>query len=509
MEQLSQWSMSPYTHPKVNAIYQYLSKNCLIEDLIYSGVVKVDQENFFLSDKISGQPYEKVMVRFRVLDADALASSKTWADQTLIEAYIRFYLTNQKGRRDICYLSGVEAVISENHPKGIVAANYGAKLVSANDSQGYTFRGRFQNAEQAFALSYEASQKVHSALTWLVKKQGVFVGNQDKRTFVCWNPEGKKTPNVLDAFGFEDDGEVAAEDFVYKRKLQKTFQGYQDQFEPGERIVIMSLDAATTGRLSITYYSEQSSSEFLDNICFWGETCRWYSLKFTSQKKAYYEVETPKFRTMVNCAFGTEKGGFIEANDKVLKEQTQRLVKCMIEKQNFPGDIMNALTMRASTPMAYSGTNRERVLSVACAAIVKYYSDWKKGEDYKMKLDVENQDRSYLFGRLLAIYEQIERRTYENGENREPNAIRLQAAYVNHPMQTRMVLEEAVNPYLQKHKPLFRERYRRLISEITLLFKEEDYNKMNLRLGETYLLGYYLQRADLYKSKEKEEHGNE
>jgi CRISPR-associated protein Csd1 len=101
--------------------------------------------------------------------------------------------------------------------------------------------------------------------------------------------------------------------------------------------------------------------------------------------------------------------------------------------------------------MAYSRTNRERVLSVACAAIVKYYSDWKKGEDYKMKLDVENQDRSYLFGRLLAIYEQIERRTYENGENREPNAIRLQAAYVNHPMQTRMVLEEAVNPYLQKH----------------------------------------------------------
>jgi CRISPR-associated protein Csd1 len=76
-------------------------------------------------------------------------------------------------------------------------------------------------------------------------------------------------------------------------------------------------------------------------------------------------------------------------------------------------------------------------------------------------------------------------------------------------MQMQMVLEEAVNPYLQKHSPWERERYRRLISEITLLFKEEDSDRMNLRLGETYLLGYYLQRADLYKSKVKEEQSNE
>jgi len=74
--------------------------------------------------------------------------------------------------------------------------------VSANDAQGYTYRGRFQNADQASALGYEGSQKIHSALTWLVKYQGTYIGNQDKRTFVCWNAAGKKTPDIMDMLEF-------------------------------------------------------------------------------------------------------------------------------------------------------------------------------------------------------------------------------------------------------------------------------------------------------------------
>ena len=66
-------------------------------------------------------------------------------------------------KKDICYLTGEEQVISDNHPKGVVAATYGAKLISANDDQGYTYRGRFQNASQPYALGYEASQNPQRA----------------------------------------------------------------------------------------------------------------------------------------------------------------------------------------------------------------------------------------------------------------------------------------------------------------------------------------------------------
>ena len=513
IENLKKWSESEYPHPKVQTIYAYLTKKMVINDLIKKGLIELKEDGTFDNKKISGQPYEKAMVRFRIL-SEGSEKTGTWEDDSLIRCYTKYYLEKQQGKRDICYFSGVPGTISENHPKGIVASDYGAKIVSANDNQGYTYRGRFQSAEQACVLSYEASQKIHSALTWLARKQGVAIGSQDKRTFICWNPGGKKTPNIFDEFGLEEEEEIARVEVPWRKKLIKTFLGYKDQFDEKDSIIIMGLDAATTGRLSVTYYHELPASDFLDRIIYWGETCSWGFLKFTAQKQPYYEEETPIFRRIVECAFGRERGNFIEADDRVLKEQTQRLVKCMVEKQPVPYDIVRALTVRASTPMAYSRGNRERVLSTACALISKYYQDKnmeRQEERDHMKLDLENHDRSYLFGRLLAVCESVERMTYDKGEARDPNAIRLQSAYVNHPMQTWKTLEGMLNPYFQKLKPGSREYFRRLIAEIVSAFEEEDTQRLNQELKESYLLGYYLQRAELNKKKEekKEEQENE
>lgn len=505
-DNLRKWVESQWSHPKIQAIYGYLSKKSTIADLEKSKLIELTETGFFSSSKISGQPYEKALVRFRVLGQ--AQEDRAWADQSLIQAYTQYYLSTQQGKADICYFTGVERIISENHPKGIVAANYGAKLVSANDSQGYTYRGRFQNAEQSYALSYEASQKIHSALTWLTKCQGETVGTQDKRTFICWNPEGKKTPSILDEFGLLVEADTPTTDVSYRKKLRKTFMGYRYQFDETDRVIIMGLDAATTGRLSITYYHELLASDFLERVMYWGETCRWNYLKFTSKKQPYQAVETPIFRRIVECAFGRERNNFIEADDKIMKEQTQRLVKCMLEKQPVPFDLVQALTLRASTPMAYSRGNRERVLSTACAVISKYHFEknrTQKGAEDDMKLDVNNHDRSYLFGRLLAVCEKVERSTYERGESREPNAIRLQSAYMNHPLQTWKILDGLLNPYFQKLRPGSREYYRQLISEIIIALQDSDQNILNQGLKETYLLGYYLQRDALNKKKEAQE----
>lgn len=514
MEQLTGWKESAYQHVKVVAIHRYLSQKALIADLVKSGIVTLMEDGVFADKKISGQPYEKAMVRFRVIGIGAAESDSTWEDISLINAYTKYFLSNQDGKRDLCYLSGHVQARTDNHPKGIVAANYGAKLVSANDSQGFTYRGRFQDADQAYALSYEASQKVHSALTWLVKKQGVYVGKTDKRTFLCWNPRGKKTVNILDPFaGLNDEEEDnAAADLPYRKKLMKTLQGYQNQFEDTDDVVVMALDAATTGRLSITYYNELLASDFMDRILYWGQTCNWYFMKFTEEKKPYYQVETPIVRRIAECAFGREQGNFIEANDKVLKEQVQRLLKCMLDRQPVPRDIVHALTIQASTPLAYSRGNRERVLSTACAVIVKYYRDRgmiEKGEEKDMKLDLENRDRSYLFGRLLAVMEKVERSTYDRGESRETNAIRLQSVYVNHPFQVWKTLEGVLNPYFQKLSPGSRKYYKDLISEITGMLLEEDEPILNQSLKETYLLGYYLQRMELNRNNKKQEEETE
>ncbi len=254
-------------------------------------------------------------------------------------------------------------------------------------------RGRFQDEEQALAFSYEASQKIHSALTWLAKQNGAYAGTQDKRLFICWNPEGKKVPSIFGDLGLTGDDSVEAVEPNYRKKLIKTFQGYRNQFDESDSVVIMGLDAATTGRLSVTYYYQLMASDFFDRITYWGETCNWLLLKFDGQNRPYYGIETPTFERIVKCAFGRErdsshgKSRFIEIGDKLLKEQIQRLVKCMVEKQPVPYDLVQALAVRASTPMAYTRGNRERVLSTACAIIRKYYYEReteKKGEEEYM-----------------------------------------------------------------------------------------------------------------------------
>ncbi|MBW7571494.1 type I-C CRISPR-associated protein Cas8c/Csd1 [Caproiciproducens faecalis] len=501
---LQSWAESPFSHPKVRAVYAYAAQKQTTRDLILSKVLET--ANGKLSDKkVSGSAYEKALVRFRVVDSEPDA---VWQDESLFHCYTQYYVNSQSGEKDICYLTGKTDTISVNHPKGIVAANYGAKLISSNDKDNFTFRGRFSTSEQACTVSYEATQKVHSALTWLAARQGVTAGTQDKRTYICWNPNGKKVVDLEDPFGLEDDDEPRAyTEEEYKKRLMKTLNGYRGELDNNDEIVVIGLDAATTGRLSITYYNELKGTDFYDRLTDWGKTCCWYFTKFSLEKKPYAAVLTPLTKQIVLCAFGTEQGNFLEISDKVMKEQYQRILYCMLDRQPLPRDVVHAVAQRASMPQAYSYGNRERILSTACALIAKYYND--KGVNVKMALDHEDTDRSYLFGRLLAVLEKTERSAFTVGETRETNAIRLQSAYVNHPMSTWRILEDKLNPYFQRINPGSRKYYKDLISEITEKIVVSNADMLNRPLEERYLIGYYLQRAELNASRSKDENKKE
>lgn len=497
---LKAWVYSDFSHAKASAVYEYTKQCSMTSDLIKSGILECDDNGKLANKKISGKPYEKALVRFRVLTAEDDRPSAVWEDTTLFDSYINYYLSAQNNKKDICYLKGEHETISINHPKGIISSNYGAKLISANDSSGFTFRGRFHNSEEACAVGYEATQKAHSALTWLAARQGVSVGKKDKRTFICWNPNGKRVPDIDDPYGLIDDSEMVANtEELYKKRLSNTFRGYTGQLDNNDDIVVIGLDAATTGRLSVTYYNELKASDFLERLKSWGETCKWYFIEFAQDKKPYTIIKTPLTRRIVEYAFGTEQGNFIEVNDKVMKEQSQRILHCMLDKKPVPRDIVHALMIKASTPLAYSRRNRERIISTACSLIAKYHNDKSKGVKIKMTLDYENRDRSYLFGRLLAVAEKVERSTFSSEEKREPNAIRLQSAFVHHPMHTWHTLETALIPYYQKLIPGSRKYYKDIISNIVEKLMDTDMDLLNKSLGDTYLIGYYLQRAELNK----------
>lgn len=118
-----------------------------------------------------------------------------------------------------------------------------------------------------------------------------------------------------------------------------------------------------------------------------------------------------------------------------------------------------------------------------------------------MELDREFTDRSYLYGRLLAVYEQVERRTYDFDEKREPNAIRYQTAYAQHPATIRKVIEEQLLPYFNKLSVKDRTFYRNEIEEISNKISMQN---MNQQLDYLYLTGYWAERAELRKGKKEE-----
>ncbi len=503
IQELEKWMQSDTSNIKLSCIYKYLKDGNVIDDLIKSGIVSLNSKNCFDDKKINGNSYEKMLVRFRVVGEP---EECTWKDTKLFESYIAYYQAQNKSESSICYISGKNSVYSENHPKGIVAASYGAKLISSNDSSGFTYRGRFSDSSQACTISYEASQKIHAALTYLAANQGVIVGSKDKRTYICWNPRGKETPNLFNMFDVPVDYEGSLNE-EYQRKLKKIFKGYDESFASDDEILFIGLDAATTGRLSVTYYSEQNAYEFMKKVRYWAETVKWYFIGF-AEKKSFWETRTPSFDNIIRFAYGIERSGRFEVDDKIYKDQIQRLVKCLVNRVPFPFDLVEKLKNKVTQTSLFKwengkSSNWEKALAIACAIIVKYRIDHeivKESEDV-MVLDENNNNRSYLFGRLLAVLEKVEKRTYERGERRETNAIRLLSAYVNHPMQTWMTLEQLLNPYFQKLSPGPREYYKRIISEIVSKITSGG-DALNKPLKEDYLLGYYLQRAELNKSKE-------
>lgn len=500
---LKEWADSEYSHPHIKVICRYIERKCMIKDLVDAGVIYLDAKGKFSNEKISGKSYEKCIVRFIV--QDGIEPDKCWQDKELIQLYQKYYVEKKKGKEseDICYMTGEKNFVSSNHPKGILPSSPGAKLISANDATDFTFRGRFLKGQEAYAVGFESTQKAHNALRWLAKMQGYTIGSTDKRTYLCWNADGKKVPEPDSLFNYEEDeaDKNLPKSFQkYRDKLRSVINGYVDSFDESDGVTVMAMEAATTGRLSIVYYNELNAKDFLERVRYWNESCCWSFIWFDTQGKPRHAVQTPSIRGIVNYAFGVQQDKYMKTSDKLMIMQYQRLFHCIVDKQQIPKDFVEAIFQKSNHFISYSKSHRDRLLSTACALISKYYKDYYGGE-VNMELDRNLNDRSYLYGRLLAVYEQVERRTYDYEETREPNAIRYQTAFSQHPATVRKVIEEQLLPYFSRLSVRDRTFYRNEIEEISNKIPMEN---MNQHLEYMYLVGYWAEREELRYGKKED-----
>ena len=153
----------------------------------------------------------------------------------------------------------------------------------------------------------------------------------------------------------------------------------------------LALDAATPGRMAITFYRELTGSEFLARVLDWHESHAWHQ-RYCRQIQ-FSGTASPT--DIAEAAYGPR------LNDKLRKATVERLLPCILDGRPIPSDIVDSCVRKANNRTGPSSWDWEKCLGIACGL----YRGYRRKENYKMSLEEDRTSRDYLYGRLLAIGE--------------------------------------------------------------------------------------------------------
>ncbi len=104
IKQLQDWAESEDSHPMVRAVYQYLQKGSLIQDLVAGGILEPDEEGR-LTDKGKIQGLGQTGANVRFVIRGSSMPQEVWKNPDLYERYSAYY-QQKTGERKLCYVSG-------------------------------------------------------------------------------------------------------------------------------------------------------------------------------------------------------------------------------------------------------------------------------------------------------------------------------------------------------------------------------------------------------------------
>lgn len=491
------------------------------------------------------------------------SQAETWKDDSLFDSWQQFYATLDS-TDGFCYITGQNRPLASKHPNRILRSATNAKLISANDMESFTFLGRFTDNKasikeqglQGANISAVVTEKAHAALSWLLARQGREEAGQ---AVVAWAISGEETlqptepldkstafdvvENIehsrqiesepisfgsFDADDFEnmdseDDADSEQEQAItdeeaplpfkhsnnlghlFATHLNNTMQGYRQKLDAHDQISVITLEAATPGRMAVTYYHESMPDDYIDALESWHRQFAWY---FTyadpdsNERKLTLKAPTPKQISQV--AYGAR------LSDALKKQVVSQVLPCIVEGEarQFPWQLINLSIKRACNPLALENWEWEQAIGVACALYRGYYlrqSEPKK-RSYTMALQTDYSSRDYLYGRLLAVAEDIESLAlFIAGEKRNTTAQRYMQQFANRPFTTWRNIELALKPYenrLKSNRGGYLANKQALLDQIMTLFSIEDFTN-DLALSGEFLLGYHSQKMQIKLDKEQ------
>ena len=551
---LTDWCQSTFSHPKAQAVLRYTQKGTLTQDLINAGIILADETGNILYVKNASDYPDSILallvknggefdqgsafVAWEVINADiAQGNITTWKDDSLFTAWQNYYASFDS-KEGFCHVTGEHKALASKHPNRVLKSASNAKLISANDMSGFTFLGRFTDDDKSIAkqgyqavnISAEVTEKAHAALAWLLTSQG---HEESGQAMVAWAIDGSKIPQpykpivpqamIEDAWSDFDSEEFADIDdsdeieeqssklhhhkdigSQFAHNLKKTMQGYRQKLTDNDQISVISLDSATPGRMAVTYYYEAMPDDYLTAIADWYDNFAWYAFYFdkeTNQKRMTIQAPTP-YQIAVS-AYGSR------VSDAVKKQVVSQVLPVIVEGhyRQIPKTLMDLCVKHACNPLGLENWEWEQNLSVACSLYRGYYNRLKndKKRSYTVALQENYTSRDYLYGRLLAIAEDIESLAlYVAGENRVTTAQRYMQQFANRPFSTWRNIELSLDPYMKRlknNRPDYLFNKQNLLNDVMSKFDINDFNN-NTSLSGEFLLGYHCQKMAFYLAKQ-------
>lgn len=507
----------------VKIIHDYIIKEKVFEDILsklfkeYKILKDKNVEFVDKSDKKAKKvtiDFSKVFLTFAVENYDGKKDLSLSENKNLQEKFIKFtkdiFARDKETEEIICNISGEKDFLCLKH-KPLIGS---ARLISQITANNENFLGRFDKPDETIKIGKESSQKIIQMAKSLLDGDNTARWLGEFTYALSWFSDDIQNKTDLDPtkkIEIIDLGplfDIAGEDLPQGNRnegrkisdetsesIVKSFTSGKVLFSNESKYYMAIIDKVSNGRVAVKYFREMDSSSLKENLVSWQNKYHWY--RFTKEKgKTNY---TPSPLMLIQTAYGVEREKGLEvAKKKFVTDQYKNILASIIEGRDMPKNIIQALEINIRNRLNYD----KFWLQVKLCALAALRE--KEGIESNM-LDKKEIDRSYLFGRLLAIYEKTEAFTYNKDDERITNAEKLWSSYLNKPATMSMRLSDLIKPYdFKLHANEKTREIRNILKReagdvIDLIGENYKFNgvETNKPLNSGFLFGYQAQIKEL------------
>lgn len=402
----------------------------------------------------------------------------------IINKYVEAKEDKESSVYGFCLVTGKKGELAAIHSAAGLVGYPFSKLVSFQVNSGYDSYGKSKGYNASISKDAEACYT--AALNRLLARDSRNKFTIANRTFVFWaSSKSAAAQEVEEAlfslFGYTDKDDDPNSQIELVRQAFNAIYSGQTPVASDEKFYFLGL-APNSARIAVVYWSESELKDFARKIV----------AHFDDMDIVDTRREKRPFVGLHQMMSAVALGG---KSSEVKPNLPEAVIKSILQDMPYPYALLMACIGRIRA---------EQSVSIARAAIIKAYLNRmndNKNKKLQVMLDKENQNQGYLCGRLFATLEYASgnsniRERYMNAASATPAAV----------FPTLLNLSVHHVAKLDKGGQVFFEKMKSEIMD--KVYPDGFPAHLDLQDQGRFMVGYYHQRQEFYKSKEDKEQSN-